>query len=303
MSFDPIIETGTYTGNAGTQSISIGWQPAVVLIASGKTTNPAKDQSFSYKTDTMGGDDFVSYDTEVRLVTVDGITLTSDGFDIGLEAKINNNTEPFFWIAFRAGPQIDTGTYTGNGVGGRQITTGRQPAFVVVLQTSGTESVSTKFGNVSGPATHQFQTINHFIEGINILSDGFDLQVGLSPPIDFLIRVNIDTETYHWFAFYESSGSTRNFELSTYTGDGSDPQTVVLGRQPKMVMVFGRTLTSVKEMAFVTPEFPSGRTSYFASSHIIDDPDIQALVVATGFEVNVDLNANTTVYPFIAGYF
>ena len=144
MTLNRIIETGSYTGNSSTQSISIGWQPAVVWIGSQQTTAPDSQQAFSIKTDTIAGDDFQSYDTDAQFITVNGITLTSDGFDVGSSPQINNSTQIYKWIAFRVGPQVDTGTYTGDGIGGRKITSGRQAALLMILQTSGTDSISFK---------------------------------------------------------------------------------------------------------------------------------------------------------------
>lgn len=306
MSFTRIIETGTYTGNSSTQSISIGWKPAAIWIASSQTTNPNSQHSWSIKTDTMPDDDFQSNDSDSRYVTVDGITLTADGFDVGASPKINKDTKMYFFIAFRSGPQVDTGTYTGDDVGGRKITTGRQPAMVMTMEATGSDLATVwKWANVAGRLSAQFRSVIHVLGCIGILPDGFDLGVGTDGPQNFLIRVNVAGETYHWMALYEFDGSTRQFELGDWNGNDADPQKITTGQQPKFVMVYGRTATSIQEWAFLSVDYPLDRTSVITfGSHIYSsDTERRMNILSDGFEANGILNESGQDYRYIAGYF
>ena len=41
--------------------------------------------------------------------------LTNDGFEVGTDASVNSNGTTYNFIAWGAGDQIDTGSYTGTG--------------------------------------------------------------------------------------------------------------------------------------------------------------------------------------------
>ena len=309
-----IIETGSYFGDSVSQSISIGWPLAALFIATSRDANPISQNAWSIKTDTMSGDGFVANDTDAQFVATGngGITFTADGFDTGDNIKINRSGIEYFWVAFRKGPQIDTGSYTGDGVNGRQIIEGepRQPAMVMTMTESsvsggfGALSTVWKWANVPGRLSAQFGTINHNIQAIGILPDGFDLAVGSSPPSGITIRVNQLDSEYHYIVFYESDGSTVQFNLGDWDGDDADPQKITTGQQPKFLLVYGQTRTSIQDWAYVSLDYPSDRTSLIHSFYeFSNDIEDRITILPDGFEANGEWNESSRIYRYIAGYF
>ena len=228
MTQNNIFHTGSYTGNGGTQSISIGWQPALVLICSERSSGPSAGRAISFKTPDMAGDDFLECSADAIFTTVNGITLTSDGFSVGSDDVINRSTTVFHFLAVRDHPAIDTGTYTGNGTDPQSITTGRQPGAVFVWQTSGTEEAAFKPGSLSSNDSFTFVAGAATATDITLTSTGFDVEGGL----------NTNTETYIWFALYTIVGSDQHIETDTYQGIGTPNPLLTIGYQPRFVFIF-----------------------------------------------------------------
>lgn len=228
MSLDLIIETGSYTGNASSQSIAVGWQPDVVLIASSRSSGPANGRCLAFKTADMSGDDFIRNAAAASYHTVNGLSLTASGFSVGSEDSINNSGTIFHWMAIRGGPAIDVGTYTGSG-GTTTITTGRQPVAVLLAQTTGTESFQIKSEDYSGSTNWIFTGTAAEGSNITLQSTGFQ---GTAD-------ADLSGETYMYVALYSLVGSTRHWRSGTYTGNGTS-QAVALGAQPKWVTALRR---------------------------------------------------------------
>jgi hypothetical protein len=304
MSLTSIMATGTFVGNGASRSISIGWRPAAVWLVSGQIGAPDEDRSWSIKTDTMPGDGFQANDTESRHETADGITLGDDGFDVGSSVKINKLDVVYHYVAFRAG-HVSTGTYTGDGVDGRKIVTWKRPALVTTMEATGSDKATVwKWANVDDRLSAQFRADNHVIEAVDIVSDGFELGVGTSPPSGFPIRANVSGETYHWMALYEFDGSTRQLVLGAWNGDASDPQKIATWLCPKFVMVYGQTRGSLQDWGFVVDTYLSDRTSLIAGSHLFtNDPNERMTILPDGIEASGEWNKAGEDYRYIAGYF
>lgn len=301
MSQTDIMATGTYTGNGGTQSISIGWQPAAVFITS-TANNPNNQRSWSLKIDSMPGDDYQANDTTANHVTTNGVTMVADGFDLGSGNKVNKNGVVYYWIAFRAGAAIDTGTYTGDGINGRVISTGRQPAMVLIAEVTGELATIWKHGNVPVRLSNQFQEANDHRDCVSMVSDGFELSNAASA------NVNVDTETYYWMAIYDFDGSTRHVETGLYDGDDPltppfNPQTITRGLQPKFVFIYGRDLGAISDWFFVNDQYVNNVSS-ISSGHTVLNTDPDIVIISTGFEVRGGTNDDTHVdYSYVTGYF
>lgn len=304
MSLTSIIATGSFTGDGVSQSISIGWRPAAVWLISGQIGAPDVDRSWSIKTDTMPGDDFQANDTESRHETANGITLVADGFDVGSSVKINKLDVVYHYVAFRTG-HVSTGTYTGDGADGRKISTWKQPSLVMTMEATGADKATVwKWANVVDRLAAQFRADNHVIEAVGIVSDGFELGVGTSPPSGFPIRVNVSGETYHWMALYEFDGSTRQLVLGDWNGDAVDPQKITTKLQPKFVMVYGQTRVSLQDWGFMVITYPFDRMSLIAGSHLFtNDPNERMTILPDGFEASGEWNEAGEDYRYIAGYF
>ena len=287
MSLDLIVESGEYVGNGGTQSISIGWQPAMVMIVTTRTGGPAGQRAWSVKMATMPGDDFASCNATADWKTTNGITLTSDGFDVGSNPEINRNGDTIHWWAVREYPSIDWGSYVGDGApGGVKIATNRQPTAVFIFNET-TPSFITKMFTMAAPDD----------------AEAFDGAIATQPWVEltsagFIPKLTANTlnDLYHWVALYDLPGSTRHFRQGEHTGDVNPAQQVVLGVQPRMVIVSDTGMTlGAKFRASLPTEYGQLQTNYkWVTSGGIT-------LNAAGFLAGGDFNADTVVYDHLAG--
>lgn len=116
-------------------------------------------------------------------------TLDSDGFTLGTNADVNNNTETYYYAAFKAvSSAINQGNYSGNGSDNRNISISGafQPEFVLVQAEGGTSvqrAIWHPDSTFTADDSHSFSAndpgANH-IQAIN--SDGF--QVGTDTQVN-----------------------------------------------------------------------------------------------------------------------
>lgn len=292
MSYEPIIATGTYTGNGTSQTITVGWQPAMVCIVSRRTTGPATGRAVSFKFDTMTGAGFLEMAANATYLTANGITLTSTGFTVGSESTINQSGETFDWFAIRAGPQARTGTYIGDGTINRPFNvTGWQPAMLLLTQSSGTARGGWKSDAMAGNNAFDYAAAAGFSSvWLSLLSDGF--QTGLGNPF------NSSLQDYHWFAATLQT-VTRSFRNGSYSGSGIGDQTITLGQQPKFVWILGPTTPKIGCKVNTMPAEDYGLldTNYTYEAGSVNGIQI----ISTGFVVGSDFNASGTTYQYIAG--
>lgn len=286
MSLTKIIETGSYAGNSSPRSISVGWQPAVVMIVSDRSQGPPAGRAVSFKLASHPSDGYVALEADADLYT--GITLTSDGFDVDGDQKINQSGSTFYWVAIRDGPWLDYGTYSGQGVGGTTVVTGRQPGMVLLAQTTGTVRFFIKNPNESGSfyyqSTNEISAVNQFV----ITSTGFDTEGVASD----------DGQTYYWVALYDIPGSTRNFETGTYAGNLISPRGIALGKQPKFVLI--QADDRADPAAYKVTGMAGGdHGETDASYDYITDG---VTITSSGFEVGLGYNATGSNYRYWAGY-
>jgi hypothetical protein len=157
------IDTGTYTGNASAdRSItSVGFQPEYVAVRSSKTTSSGTEGN--HRPASLLGDASQQFDGGSNGANVTaspfGIRgLTADGFRVGSNAAVNENTTSYHYIAFRN---------TGGGCGLPGTYTLAPTADSWVNQTStsqnnGTDSnlkVTSKSSNSNTRALVQFQSL------------------------------------------------------------------------------------------------------------------------------------------------
>lgn len=289
MSLDLITETGSYSGNGSSQSVVIGtnWQPALVIVMSTRPSGPAAGRAITYKTPDMATDTALACNAAAELIST-ALTLASTGFSIGDHDDVNRNGIIFHWIAFRAGPWIDTGQYTGTGTA-QPIATGRQPGAAFVFQTSGVERALWKFAAHGTSYAMQFQTALGWLSGqLTLQATGFQADG----------NANTDTETYVWAALYDIPGSTRHIESGSYTGDGSGPDTVTLGYQPKWVIVMPDT-ASGGEGGFKSASMGTGIGELTTQWDWLGTDGIA--ITSTGFTVDGVYNTNSQDYKWLVG--
>ncbi len=287
MSLDRIIETGSYVGNGATQSVAVGWQPGLVIIASSRPTGPAAGRCLAFKVPSMADDDFLECSGSAQFTTVDGVTLTSTGFDLGSDDVINRNTTIFHWVAIRAGPWIDTGSFVGDG-GTVVSTRNRQPSVVLHAQSTapGIEMFF-KFATMPANTAAVFRGSMLSSSGLTLISTGFEASG----------EANDSGETYDWVAFFDLVGSTRHFETGSYTGDGNASQSISLGKQPKFVMIYNET--SQDMCAFKSDTMSDDDYGLLNSNYSFESG---VTLVADGFDVGSDFNPSNDVHRFLVGY-
>jgi hypothetical protein len=190
--------TGSYTGD-GTDNRAItglGIDPDFVVVKGnlqtwGKTTATGKttDSSFVFSAISVNSSDFIQQ-------------LLTDGFEVGSNNAVNQNTVEFYYFAIEKGNAFDEGTYTGDGVDDRQITgLAFTPSFVLVKRDT---AVVPRIRSVETTDTSSSTTVNTASNNIqNIVTNGFEL--GTSG------QVNENTGVYYWIAFKNNEPNTGNF--------------------------------------------------------------------------------------------
>ncbi len=274
-------------------------------------SGPAKYVSLSYQR--MGTDDF-PFDGPSTLVTEStcceqfihaswtGLNWTDADID-ALEIGIKHNSggvvdigQIFVVLTYGVGgePQMATGTYTGNGTAGTQITVGFAPDVVIVKTSDGSNPpqqmafirTSTMTGDVSKKLNNASQ--NLFANRIQKLDDnGFT--VGNNAD------VNADGLDYYWIAFEAGVDGLR---VGTYTGNDADNRSIPgVGFQPGYVIVFGEGASATW---YRSSPMPAGKSTKFAEVGLSDN-FIQALEV-DGFQVgsHAQVNADGVTFHYVA---
>lgn len=107
----------SYTGNGTSQSINIGWQPAFVMVKGNQSTTGA------YRFEAQTGDAtsvFYGAGNQTNNIT----SISSTGFALGGDTKVNSNAIAFHGFAFKTGlSYVKALSYTGNATDNRDYTT------------------------------------------------------------------------------------------------------------------------------------------------------------------------------------
>ena len=284
MSLNIVIDTGTYVGNAGTNAISIGWQPALVMTMSLYGGSPG-NRGGNLKIAGMSDDDYMEQTSVGSYGTASGLTLDSDGFTLGSDASHNGNTNDYAYFAVRQGPHADTGSYTGGG-SSQSVTTGRQPEAIIIAQTDGTVRSFWKSGAESGATCLEYQTAVNGVSAVTITSTGFTVEGNADASGQSYIWVALyNDETIHWFA-------------GSYAGNSST-QTITQQGQPSVLIILNST---DGEICFVTPGFTAGDAGILAGNWTFSSVDYPTLV-STGFSLAAaNLNTTGNTYFYVAGF-
>lgn len=145
-------------------------------------------------------------------------TMVSDGFTVGTDANVNANGAAYHYACL-AGTSVETGSYVGNGVDDRNITTTLTPKFVMLgaiankwVYKLNSQPATLSYINDADSAANRIQAFN---------APGF--QVGTDA------AVNTDTVTYYYWL---TDGPASYYSDGTYTGDGNDDRDITAGFQP-----------------------------------------------------------------------
>ncbi|HUU21635.1 MAG TPA: hypothetical protein VM389_03785 [Phycisphaerae bacterium] len=288
MSLTKNIDTGSYAGNGTSQTVTIGWQPAEVIIVGDRTGGPTGGRAACFKDSAMADDDFLEVRQTTQITTANGITLTATGFSVGSDAVINNSGNTFYWIAFRQSPWVDVVTWTGDGVGGGQaITTGRQPLRVRMAQVSGAEAFLFKHHSAGAGGIH-YETTGAVVDPlITMQATGFLVQAD----------ANLSAESYAAVVQYRDSGSTQHLEEGSFTGSGVG-QTITLGQQPKVLLILNETNPRI---FFKTGDMPTDNHAELSSAYNWMSPG-EITITATGFSVTGNADASGDTIRYLAIY-
>lgn len=275
------IKVGTYTGDGvdNTNITGVGFRPDLVIIKGGANVACWKTKDIR--------DDFTMFFAGNTANFSDGIQkLTSNGFQIGTDAKVNADGTTYYYIAIRgtAGQRyFYTGLYKGNGSDGRNFTTGGIDFTpdLVWIKGDTNQNPSTRTTEVSGDNSWHFAGVADAADEIqNLQSNGF--QLGTSA------RVNTNGMSYFFTAFKKLAGV---IATGTYTGNGGDSREITgIGFQPDVVIVKDGTTTAA---AIIRTSDFSGDSSASLGAAAPTTNQIQALS-SDGFQVGTDAKVNAS---------
>lgn len=183
---------------------------------------------------------------------------------------------------------IKVGSYTGDGVDGKTITTPFTPQFVLVKRVNGNDSPWLRTSDMVGDAAKIMNGSTAFSTNRiqSIITNGFTLGNDNA--------VNQLTGSYVYVIIKE--GPVPIFKVGTYVGDGLNDRQVTVGFRPDNVFVFGGSSTSV-----------IWRTSDFDANESCTVNGISLTVSIrnfnnTGFTVGTGASVNTAAatYYYIA---
>ncbi|TXH02006.1 MAG: hypothetical protein E6P95_00755 [Candidatus Moraniibacteriota bacterium] len=285
---------GTYTGNGTTQSPSVGFRPNYVMV---KIANATAATSAVFN-QTESNSDY-SGTTDDSANGTNWITsLDSNGFTVGSDARVNENTKTLYWVAFGGASnptgtgtyKMATGSYSGNGTSQSISSLGFRPDLVIVKHNDQTTDQYAVFRTslTAGDATHVFANSTNVITGAitSIDSDGFSVGSNAT--------TNTSGDTYYWTAFGNAwnpttgSGSA-DFTVGAYTGSAGDDRNILrLPFQPNLITVKRHAGSAA---GFKTSEMSGDLTSLFNATAETTDW-IQA-INSDGFQIGGNAGLNT----------
>lgn len=282
---DFTIETGSYTGNGTSQSITgVGFSPDLIII---KGATGANSAVFATSSMPAGESYQLSSPSNADAIT----SLDSDGFSVGADEEANESGVTYYWEAFdgSGGSDFKVGSYTGNGVDDTSITgIGFQPDFVMVRSSSDGQHANWRTSDMAVdksfyPNIASTGTTNRLQD---MEADGF--QVGTAS------QVNTDGVTYYYVAFKKA---TEAMTAGTYTGDGVDDNiSLVTGLdfEPRYAWIQGTSGLAHRSDAI------SGDESQY-SGPSDDATNLIQEITETGLEIgnSTVINTNTATYYYV----
>lgn len=285
-----LIASGSFTGNGTSQSITgLGWTPTLVFIRNLSSTAGVR---LSWTSSSMAANKTASTVGAIANYSGGITSLDADGFSVGSDVTVNENTKTVQWIAFKDNGlgDIKVGTYTGTNSGDQAITgLGFSPAMVFV---KGDTTTRGRYATSAFAANKTAGLENISFEADKILSldaDGFTLKNNGAD-------VNANTITYYYFAFKAASSY---FKVGTYVGNLTDNRDITgVGFQPVFTWIKADGLFNW------CGRFPSsvGDLSLANSGTSVEVADIIQAFQADGFQIgaNVAINTNLANYYYMS---
>jgi len=311
------IAVGKFSGTGIAQSVTIAdtedgtsFQPKLGWLISNDSG------IIVYKQDTFGATESIRWDA-VAVSTTSITAFNADGFSVGTDAVFNGVGDVTYYLMLGTDDTLlETGSYTGNGVDDRIISTvqGWELGFVLVKRFSGTNQAAVchfgtpQTGSVP-PSGTGFQDNASSLNSIQQISTG-QFQVGTDA------SVNTDTLSYHWFAFRNFSGESEGTGAAVtafYDAVGADNQVILYATlnptQARFLMV--RHLsdsTGTIRAAFKTStkEADDGDSSWAwgaaSAANIIQDMDFSIDPLDAQFQIGTanEVNKSGINYAYLA---
>jgi hypothetical protein len=288
VSLNNVIQTGTYTGNGTSQTITIGWQPAFIQACSTRTAGGPGQRGWATKLPNQATSTAVKIQSTCSVAT-GIITITATGFTVGADDSVNRSGETYHWWAIRDAPQVDSGQYVGADPTDVTVTLNRQPTWMWASdQTS--DNIAFKTAQDAGSNIWRYSTSGGTVAGMTFAATGFTATGA---------ELNVNGNTFHYLSFFDLVGSTRHFETGTFTGTGVAGQTITLGRQPQVLLVMGQ---ASNRLGLKTDTMPNGALGQITSTYSWQ-ATATITIASTGFTTAAgDYDASGEVFSYIAGY-
>ena len=122
----PVTNCGSFTGNATSQSINVGFEPDLILIKSSAAASAVIQTRMSWhrRSDSLINQESIGdASTPTGADTGGGVTITSTGFDVGGNSRVNGSAATIYWFAYKdqgAGDFLQS-SYAGNAITGRTV--------------------------------------------------------------------------------------------------------------------------------------------------------------------------------------
>lgn len=307
MTFERVSESGSYSGNGTSQTITLPWNAALVFICSSNTSTNA-NKGGGVKIDAMPSAAFYRLrqvnngNAEYLYVTANGITLGTADFSVGSDTRINASGVTYYWFAIKAGPWIQTGSYAGAQLAAvntaQSIAIGRtcERSLIIVAQANTTISqIAFRLGQLANGAAWFLLsggTAGFVSTGLSWTSTGFDVTN------EGVADLNTLLETYYYAVLFESPGGSRTQASfgSTFlgqsradSGSAVTDNVITTGQNTTFVMKHGagsRLYFSFDPMAARGALFCGTNDCVFATSTVVPQRD------STGYHSGTDVGTS-----------
>lgn len=278
---------GQYTGNGvdGKTITGIGFLPTCVIIKDQSNGNNGimRTSSFSSTNSISLREDSGVFATGIK-------SLDSDGFTLGTDGRVNNNTEVYNYIAMTDNGDGDfkVGSYTGNSTDPHGITgVGFQPIAIFVKGDLGRTGCARFDVQPANHASLLFSGADELNTALRSLdADGFTTGNG--------DKANNNATTYYYIAFKSSSGKIATI---SYTGDGTNGRAITTSFQPGFVYL---KVDNGVNASFRTTSF-AANTSQIGWDQTTSTGAIKSFA-ATSFTVDSDSTTNQNAQLYYGFY-
>lgn len=133
-------------------------------------------------------------------------SLTASGFQVGTNAGVNASAGVYRWFAFKEGSNFDVGSYTGNGVVDRSITTPNfRPVLVWIKNATAVNAVS-RGSSLAGDVSQYFAAVANAAGRIkSFINTGFTLGTNT--------EVNTNAVNYKYAAWRDPNAGFLSFDI------------------------------------------------------------------------------------------